>query len=247
MAQWPLWFLVLLLSSAPARANGRSGLVQLGLDLYKHGDFKGCVIGLERALSEGFSNEDDRISALTYLASAYEALRNVPDARRTLRELLTDHPELTFDPALFPPSFLRLVSQVKRDLPVRAKAPMPAVEPSLAVVAPPSPALSTVKEPSPVPLQALRLSPAPAAPRPTGVYVLAGAAAAAVIAAAVFGGLDYSLRSSDHTTQVGTFTVHSLTVAQANAANRDGEIAVGLAGAGAALAGGAIAWDFVPR
>jgi hypothetical protein len=206
------------------------------------------VITLERAASQGFPNEADRLLALTYLASAYEALRNLTDARRTLRDLLTDHPEVTFDPALFPPSFLRLVSQVKRNLPARAKVSTPlVVESAPALPSPTAPVASTVETPNPVALQPSRPSPPPTVQRATGVYLLAGGAAAAFIAAAVFGVINFSLRSQDHASQVGPFTVHSLTLAQANAANRDGQVAVGLAGAGAALSGGAIAWDFLSR
>jgi hypothetical protein len=235
--------LLMAITLAAGQARAADDMVQLGLELYRHGDFKGCIISLSRALDRGISNDDDVVAALTYLASAYEARNDLQATRRTLKQLLMSHRDLTFDPALFPPSFLHIVAQVKHNLPAEAVASPGAPAPPVAAssLAPLTPA-----QPQNSVAASLTASPAAAPPkRPVGIYLLAGGSAAALAAAAVVGSVSWSLRSQDHTAQVGGVTTHTITYSQASAANRDATVAYALTGVGAGLLGAAVVWECV--
>jgi hypothetical protein len=144
-------FLVLL----PLLALAANPAVDLGVDLYKHGDYKGAAFALKKALSEGVADAGDRARARLYLASVYEAQGEDENARTVLTQLFGEAPEVTIDPVLFPPSFVLLAEQVRAQ--VASAAPG-------ARVAPPPPALPALP-PAIAPAQASR-PPAPASTKP---------------------------------------------------------------------------------
>src|SRR3954451_20043421 len=94
--------LVLALCVFPISALAEDPAVGVGVDLYRHGDYKGAVITLKKALNQGVSDPSDRSTARIYLASSYEARGQKDDARKTLAELFRENPAVPIDSALFP-------------------------------------------------------------------------------------------------------------------------------------------------
>ncbi|MBI3181407.1 MAG: tetratricopeptide repeat protein [Myxococcales bacterium] len=127
------WASAMLLSCSVAHAAGNP-IVARGVERYAQGDYQGAVKLLEPALAGGIKGPGEKDRARTYLAAAYFAQGDVVAARRTLEVLLREQPWAEVDSTAFPPPFVELFAQVKRE----AAAP-PAGEPPAPPSAPESP------------------------------------------------------------------------------------------------------------
>jgi hypothetical protein len=109
------WILACALLATPALAADPG--VESGVGLYRHGDYAGAVSALKTALEKGVADPSERASARMYLASSYEAQGQIDPARGVLKQLFEADPAIPIDPALFPPSFVKLAEEVRHQAP----------------------------------------------------------------------------------------------------------------------------------
>jgi hypothetical protein len=147
-------FLLCALLAIPAAALASDPAVDVGVDLYRHGDYKGAVLALKKALNHGVSDPSDRATARLYLASSYEARGQKDDARNVLSDLFREQPGMPIDSALFPPSFVSLAEGVRKD--VAATGP--------AVPTPPAGSQNPTTPVTPPPVAGSELPPVAVAP-----------------------------------------------------------------------------------
>ena len=122
-------------------ASAASSAVDVGVNLYRHGDYKGAVVALDTALKNGVSDASDRATARIYLASAYEARGEKDQARQVLTQLFQEQPGTPIDSALFPPSFISLAESVRSQVTqAGAHVNPPAGQPAQVASAQPEPA-----------------------------------------------------------------------------------------------------------
>lgn len=97
-----------LLASLPAYAELR------GVQLYERGRYAAARKALEEELRSNTLTKEERVKARLYLAAALFA-SNAPDASRIqLEELMVTAPDVQVDPILFPPDFVAMAQEVRK-------------------------------------------------------------------------------------------------------------------------------------
>ena len=109
------WMLACALVASPAWATDPG--VDSGVGSYRHGDYAGAVSALKSSLDKGIADPGERTRARLYLASSYEAEGQLDPARQVLKEMFQADRAIPIDPALFPPSFVKLAEDVRHQLP----------------------------------------------------------------------------------------------------------------------------------
>jgi hypothetical protein len=104
--------LLCLLGLVPLTAWAKS----TGVTLYERGSYAAARRSLEGELQYPKLTDPERATARLYLAASLHALGELAEARIQLEELARNHPEQAVDPALFPPSFIELAAQARRQV-----------------------------------------------------------------------------------------------------------------------------------
>ncbi|WP_224364556.1 hypothetical protein [Hyalangium versicolor] len=105
-----------LLGALPADAELR------GVTLYERGDYVRARKALEDDLRSAKLSKEERVKARLYLAAALHASGAQDAARSQLEELALTAPSLQVDPILFPPAFVALAEQARKNVEAQRQA-----------------------------------------------------------------------------------------------------------------------------
>lgn len=99
-----------LLAALPAHAELK------GVQLYERGKYAAARKALEEELRSNTLPQEDRVKARLYLAAALFASKAPDVARIQLEELMVTAPDVQVDPILFPPDFVAMAQEVRKQL-----------------------------------------------------------------------------------------------------------------------------------
>jgi hypothetical protein len=99
-----------LLAALPAHAELK------GVQLYERGKYAAARKALEDELRSNTLTQEDRVKARLYLAAALFASKAPEVARIQLEELMVTAPDVQVDPILFPPDFVAMAQDVRKQL-----------------------------------------------------------------------------------------------------------------------------------
>lgn len=119
----PVLLCVLCLLPLVAEAQSR------GVDLYERGAYAKARRSLESELRAPGLSDRERATARLYLAASLYELGDAAGARTQLEELARDHPEHPVDPVLFPPEFVAMAGEVRKQVEAERQPPPPVVTP----------------------------------------------------------------------------------------------------------------------
>jgi hypothetical protein len=115
-----LAILALAALASPALAAPRSPAVAKGVHLYEYGDYESATQVLVSALAGGIPEQEDRTAARTYLAAALYAQNDAGRSRKVLRSLLAEDRGAVAEATAFPPRFVELFDETRRELGIPA-------------------------------------------------------------------------------------------------------------------------------
>lgn len=150
--------LALLFLTHPGRASCLQELSEAAR-LYRSGDFPAAIQQASDQLANPRCSNADHVQAYRLITLAHLHLDQLPDASRTILELLDTYPRYDPDPILDPPDYVALVRLVKERLgshriqrifPVSARAQRPASSKRLLLSFPPIPPMPPPPPPPPV-------------------------------------------------------------------------------------------------
>jgi hypothetical protein len=99
-----------------------------GVALYERGEYAQARRALESELKAPNLTDRGRATARLYLAASLHELGATSETWAQLEELARNHPEHPVDPALFPPEFMVLAAEARKQVEAERRPPPPVVE-----------------------------------------------------------------------------------------------------------------------
>jgi hypothetical protein len=107
---------LVVLLALPAGAWAADPAVEVGVELYRHGDFSGAAYALAQALNRGVAEPGDRATAALTLAASEDQLNQTADERKVLTQLFREQPNVRIDPRLYSAGFIRFAESVRHEV-----------------------------------------------------------------------------------------------------------------------------------